>query len=125
MTAAAPADGSVVVHHLLAQGERGQGDGRFEVPHLRWAIEQRQLGIGKATHGPQHVAARESQRGEGIGAGQRDDLALGKTGTPPQIGWIAIRLGATLDQEFGLFFAKARDLAQAETQGAPVVETGL
>jgi len=32
--------------------------------------------VGKAAHRPQHIAARQAERSEGIGASQGDDLAL-------------------------------------------------
>jgi len=48
--------------------------------------------VGKAAHRPQHIAARQAERSEGIGASQGDDLALVEAGSTPQIARIAIRL---------------------------------
>ncbi len=101
-------EAAVIVHDLLAQGEVGQGDGRFEIAHPRTSSNGRG-DIGEAAHRPQHVAAREAQRGEGIGAGQGDDLALGEAGAPPQVGGIAIgRRRAALDHAVDVVLGEAR-----------------
>ena len=109
-------DGRVIVDDLLAEREVGQGDFRLDDACL---VEQRQRRFGESSHRPQHVATRQAHRGEGVGAGQRQDLPLGKPTSPPHIRRIAIRcLPAALNEALHVVFPEAGDLMEAQAQGA-------
>jgi hypothetical protein len=83
---------------------------------MRPRFQQRQRGFGEGAHRPQHVAPRQPHRGEGIGAGERENLPLAEAAAPPQVGRVAIGRGAPLDHALDVGFLEAADLPEAQPQ---------
>ncbi len=118
MRAERQAGGDVVLHHLLAEGHLRQLCGVLDdALAVHVAGEERQrLFRRDGARGPERVAARQVERGEGVGLRQHPQDTGGGAGAAPDILDRSVAVAAGGGDPVRLLLRRGLDLAEPQAQ---------